>query len=88
MQKKAINSLLIILVLFTCGNAPIQSKICEITFQHKGSAQSLERKMKQKSKLKYSKSKPKLNCYQIGLEHDEDKKPIEGKPIYACCQSI
>ncbi|KGG10872.1 hypothetical protein EV11_1818 [Prochlorococcus sp. SS52] len=44
--------------------------------------------MKQKSKLKYSKSKPKLNCYQIGLEHDEDKKPIEGKPIYACCQSI
>ena len=29
-----------------------------------------------------------FNCYQIGVEHDKNKRPIQSKPIFACCHNI
>tara|TARA_B100001250_G_scaffold407249_1_gene427688 strand:+ start:1246 stop:1536 length:291 start_codon:yes stop_codon:yes gene_type:complete len=26
-----------------------------------------------------------FNCFKIGLEHNKDKMPLQGRPIYACC---
>ncbi len=62
-----------------------QSKTCEIKYNEKGGAQTIERIAKIKAKYKHLSEKDLLDCYIIGLEHDENRKPIINKPIYACC---
>ena len=65
-----------------------QNKLCEIKYDEKGGAYALERKVNIKEKHKYLNEKNLFECYRIGLEHDEDRKPILSKPIYACCKEI
>ncbi|WP_269621778.1 hypothetical protein [Prochlorococcus marinus] len=35
-----------------------------------------------------SATKSLFQCYQIGLEHDINRKPLIDNPIYACCRKI
>ena len=63
-----------------CAN----KKVCEIKYGlNKMEAQDL---------INISLEKPinnsPIKCNFIGLEYDQEKKPISNKPIYACCQDI
>ena len=60
-----------------------QSKICEIKYNQKVGAQTLERILNIKEKYKYLNEKGSFDCYQIGVEHDKNRRPIINKPIYA-----
>ncbi len=62
------------------------SKICEIKFNQKGDEEAVERRVNIKSNSKHVNNKYAYDCYQIGVEHDKDKRPIANKPIYACCR--
>ncbi len=65
-----------------------QSKICEIKYNERGGAQTIEKKINTKNKHKQMHENDLFNCYRIGLEHDQNRKPIFDKPIFACCKDI
>ncbi len=65
-----------------------QTKICEIKYNEKGGENALEAKMNIKGHPKYLNDKFGFDCYIIGLEHNNKRKPIANKPIYACCKTI
>ena len=68
--------------------AKSQSKSCVIKYGEPAGEYSLEKKYLEE--IKFSRVIPKhgVDCYQIGVEHDKNKKPINDKPIYACCHNI
>ncbi len=65
-----------------------KSKICEIKFDVKSNAIVLEKKMNLTNFRSKSATKSLFQCYQIGLEHDINRKPLIDNPIYACCRKI
>ena len=57
-----------------------QVQICELIYGEQG----LERNdLRNESSFK---NPWRRKCHKIGLEHDLSRKPLEKKPIYACCR--
>ena len=63
-------------------------RFCEIKFNIQIGEENLEKKLNIQYNSKFVAEKYNYDCYQIGLEHDKNYRPIEGKPIYACCHKI
>ncbi len=83
---KSIFLLLIFINLLTFENAYSKKKICDIKFNVKEDVKELEKKVNLQSQKKSFPKNYTFYCYQIGLEHDTNQKPISEKPIYACCR--
>jgi len=77
----------IVTFLFIPLNAYSQKRICKIKYGETINENRLEKKIFQGDLPESIKRKYAFECYQIGLEHDENKLPLEKKPIYACCQN-
>ena len=80
----------IILILFLMLNiksAFSQVKICKIKFNEKNGSEALEKKINNRIISSKSRQEDLFTCYKIGLEHDENKRPIKSSPIYACCKN-
>ncbi len=78
-------SILILILIGNYQNIFAKEKLCIIHFNHKKSINSLERKINADSNHnEYDKNK--FKCFKIGLEHDQNKRPIKNAPIYACCK--
>ena len=69
-------------LLILPGQALAQVKICKIKY---GLA-PLEKRNLTQSILRSNNNDYPHKCIQIGLEHDEFRRPIPSKPIYACCR--
>ncbi len=86
LNKNRILVLFILLNLFYIPNGYTRKKICDIKFNVKEGVKELENKVNLQKRYKHFPGKSEFYCYQIGLEHDTNQKPISSKPIYACCQ--
>ena len=59
-------------------------KICEIIYGEKSldKKSTWEKWARERNKLRLK------DCNQIGVEYNQQKKPLIKKPIYACCKEI
>ena len=87
LKKKKILLLFILINLLVISNGSAQKKICHIKFNVKGDVKELENKVNRLNQIKRFPGNSDFFCYQIGLEHDSNLKPIRSKPIYACCRT-
>ena len=87
LKKKKILLLFILINLLGISNGSAQKKICHIKFNVKGDIKTLENKVNRLEQVKRLPGNSDFFCYQIGLEHDSNQKPIMSKPIYACCRT-
>ena len=88
-MNKSLKSFLFIITCLLAITEEVYSrvKVCEIKYDlRKGEESSFARKLDVKYNSKYPHENYHFNCYQIGLEHDQNKQPISNKPIFACCQ--
>ena len=76
------------LILVSTKSAKAGIRRCEIKYGETGDSSELEVKHFGKDINEEIKKKYGLECYQIGLEHDLNKKPINEKPIFACCYKL
>ena len=65
-----------------------RERFCEIKFNVKGGEKALEKELNINFGSQLVKEKHNYDCYQIGVEHDKNKRPIQSKPIFACCHNI
>ena len=79
--------LILITTLVIPSNIYAQKRICKIKYGEKMNTKRLEKKFFQQDLPESIQRKYGFECYQIGVEHDENKKPIAKSPIYACCQN-
>ena len=79
---------LLYLFFFNYSATFAEIKICEIKYNEKGGELALEARMNIKRKNRNLSDKFLFDCYIIGLEHDNERRPIANKPIYACCRNI
>ena len=87
-SRKLISAFLFIISFFLIPeNAFSQKRICKIKYGERLNETNLEKKFFQSSLPETIKRKYEFDCYKIGVEHDDKKKPLQGKPIYACCQN-
>ena len=87
LKKKKILLLFILINLLGISNGSAQKKICHIKFNVKGNIKELENKVNLNNHIKRFPGNSDFFCYQIGLAHDSNLKPIRSKPIYACCRT-
>ncbi len=89
-MKKKLNIIYLFLIvnILNIENASGSPKYCEIKFGEKSNEEALEKSLNIAYKSKFVREKNNFDCYQIGLEHDQKREPINEKPIFACCQSI
>ncbi len=80
--------IVVALLSLTSNNGYSIIRKCEIKYGESIGERALEEKYLEKELGQDIKSKFGLECYQIGVEHDDKKVPLPNKPIYACCQSI
>ena len=66
-------------------NVYSQQRICEIKYGEKISEKRLEKKFFRNDLPESIIKKYGFDCYQIGVEHDSNKRPLQNKPIYSCC---
>ena len=71
-------------MLIVSGQVLAQVKICKIKYGLVG----IEKRNFDQSLLRKNNNNYPNKCRQIGLEHDEFRRPIPGKPIYACCTEV
>ena len=64
-----------------------QTRICKIIFNEKDGLYNLERKVNRTIDYQNSDNDDIFKCYKIGVEHNQNKIPINNSPIYACCKN-
>ena len=77
----------IIIYLLDVSAGYTRKRICDIKFNVKEDVKELENRLNLQNPYKRFPGNSDFFCYQIGLEHDINQKPINTKPIYACCQT-
>ncbi len=63
-------------------------KRCEIKFGETKNKEAIEKEYFSGILSESIRDRYGMECYQIGVEHDEQKNPIPNKRIYACCSKI
>ncbi|ABX09485.1 hypothetical protein [Prochlorococcus marinus] len=79
---------LIFLLSLSSNHGHSTLKKCDVIYGERIGEKALEEKHFKERLTPDTKNKYGLECYQIGVEHDDKKAPLPSKPIYACCQKI
>ncbi len=81
-------NLILIFFLFLNTEAAIgKIKVCKIEFNEKNGLEALENKINKRINLATLDRENIFKCYKIGVNHNQNKIPIENSPIYACCKN-
>ncbi len=88
LRKKYLIYSILILVLQPHTKAIGTPRYCDIKFNVKTSQDNLQKRMNIKTINSVNQTNNKVECFKIGVEHDQNKRPIYKNPIYACCKKI